>query len=78
MATDTFTCDHCKQSFPRNPSEEAESAALAEAWKRFGHIPPEGRAVVCNGCYAKFIADLDRRVAEVLTSDDYMTNRTLH
>jgi hypothetical protein len=78
MATDTFTCDHCKQSFPRDTSDDAEAAVLAEAEKRFGYLPPEGRAVVCNSCYAKFIADLDRRIAEVLVSDDYMTNRTLH
>ena len=50
---------------------------LAEAEKRFGPLPPEGRAVVCNGCYAKFIADLDRRIAEVLLSHD-TSKRTLH
>jgi hypothetical protein len=74
MATDTFTCDHCKQSFPCDLSD---AAAIAEAERRFGHLPPEGRAVVCNACYEKFIADLDRRIAEVLVSDD-TSKRTLH
>jgi hypothetical protein len=77
LTTDTFTCDHCKQTFPRDTSDAAEEAVLAEAEKRFGPLPPEGRAVVCNGCYAKFIANLDRRIAEVMTSYD-TSKRTLH
>lgn len=77
MTTDTFVCDHCGKTYPRDTSDAAEEAVLAEAEKRFGPLPPEGRAVVCNGCYAKFIADLDRRIAEVMTSDD-TSKRTLH
>jgi len=77
VTTDTFICDHCGKTYPRDTSDAAEAAVLAEAEKRFGHLPPEGRAVVCNSCYAKFIADLDRRIAEVLVSDD-TSKRTLH
>ena len=77
MATDTFICDHCGKTYPRDTSDAAEEAVLAEAEKRFGHLPPEGRAVVCNDCYAKFLAVLDRRIAEVLLSHDF-TKKTMH
>lgn len=77
MTTDTFVCDHCKRIFPRDTSDAAEEAVLAEAEKRFGFLPPEGRAVVCNACYAKFVENLDRRIVEVMASYD-TTKRTLH
>jgi nitrate/TMAO reductase-like tetraheme cytochrome c subunit len=46
--SDTFTCDACHRTFPKDISDEE---AMAEATAIFGEIPPEERAVVCDDCW---------------------------
>lgn len=52
--SDTWTCDCCGGTFPKNP-DFSEEEKLAEMRANVGEIPEDDRASVCDDCYAKIL-----------------------
>lgn len=50
---ETFTCEHCKATFPKAWSDDEAEAEARQNWG--GDLPLEEKAVVCEDCYRKFI-----------------------
>ena len=53
VVSDTFTCDECGGTFPKDWSDDEANAEAESMWGVAGASENEGMACVCDDCWQK-------------------------